>query len=473
MEGIAGFNADLQASLEKYRDYIERSELTKLKEQYRILHTAFKALYNILLKKGLIHEDPYKQDTKISEISNPPDGHFLDSEKDDRMSIRLSVFESQLDFLLNYYQFSVEFLDLARIKLLAGLTRYITWDQFSEVSSNMTTRSLAEYVGKIKKGGDNLSANIITDALEQVQKAAKSCITILKETANYHKEIYKFEVRLSILPHINLDPARALAQKEETLRQIKKRFPQDLPGKPFFPELILEILEEDYGPDSEELKKTILNRIAIKEEKSKTDSQEISFSAMILEAIRTLAAASRYLDEAIQKLSDNSTLLENRALTLGERFKRWIEKLTQKGDNPLTYTVEYFDITTSSTKHENIEFNIFTEEVRKKARLYGGIMSKTSTVYKKMEKVGEDQLYAFLDKHIEELNIIYRRLGALDTFFKTEVDREQRANLRGIKIELTAIKNNIVKTHQKKHDYIARKDEIEQMKKLGINTKAD
>jgi hypothetical protein len=351
------------------------------------------------------------------------------------------------------------------------LTRYITWDQLSEASSNMTTRSLAEYVGKIKKGGDNLSANIITDATEQIQKAAKNCLAVLKEVADYHKEIYKFEVRLSILSHISIDASRALAQKDDTIRQIKKRFPQDLPGKPFFPELITEILEEEYGPESEELKKNILNRIAVKEKKNKTAAQEVSFSTMLLEAIRTLAATSRYLDEAIQKLSDNSTILENRKLTLLERFKRWIEKLSQKGDSPLTYTVEYFDITTSSTKHENVQFTLFTEDVKKKARLYSGIMSKTSTVYRKMEKVGEDQLFAFLNKHIEELNIIYRRLGALDTFFKSEVERDQRTNLRGIKIELTAIKNNIVKTNQKKHDYIARKDEIDQMKKLGINLK--
>ena len=71
-----------------------------------------KAIYNVILKKGFIHEDPYKHETKISEISNPPDDHFMDSTKDDQMSIRLSMFDSQLDFLLNYYQFSVEFLDL-------------------------------------------------------------------------------------------------------------------------------------------------------------------------------------------------------------------------------------------------------------------------------------------------------------------------------------------------------------------------
>ena len=49
-------------------DWLEKSELPKLKEELRAYHTGFASLYNLYLKKGLIHEDPYKQETKISEL---------------------------------------------------------------------------------------------------------------------------------------------------------------------------------------------------------------------------------------------------------------------------------------------------------------------------------------------------------------------------------------------------------------------
>ncbi len=64
-------------------------------------------------------------------------------------------------------------------------------------------------------------------------------------------------------------------------------------------------------------------------------------------------------------------------------------------------------------------------------------------------------------------------MTSLDTYFKSETTREQRARLRGITIELTGIKNAIVKTNQKKHEYVAKHEEIDQLKKLGINTEVD
>jgi hypothetical protein len=40
--------------------------------------------------------------------------------------------------------------------------------------------------------------------------------------------------------------------------------------------------------------------------------------------------------------------------------------------------------------------------------------------------------------------------------------------IRGIKLEITAIKNSVVKANQKRHEYVSQKEEIEQLKKLGV-----
>jgi hypothetical protein len=40
--------------------------------------------------------------------------------------------------------------------------------------------------------------------------------------------------------------------------------------------------------------------------------------------------------------------------------------------------------------------------------------------------------------------------------------------IKGIKIEIGALKNAVVKANQKKYEYIAQKEEQEQLKKLGI-----
>ncbi|NJL72168.1 MAG: hypothetical protein HC888_11600 [Candidatus Competibacteraceae bacterium] len=288
-------------------------------------------------------------------------------------------------------------------------------------------------------------------------------------SGDYHKELYKLELRLVTLPQLSLDVATAFDKKDEITKQVRRHFGADFPGRPFFPELVQEVLAEDYGPDSAALHADVLASVEVKEEKPKTTSHEISFTAMLQEALRTLAAVSRYLDEAIAKLSDNSFILENRKVSFIEHLRRWLLKAVQSQPKPLIYDVEYFDITTSTSKHEQIDFRVFADEVRKRAKLYAGILGKMGTVYKKIESAAEDQLYGFLNKNLEEVNIFHRRMQALDTYFKSEVPREQRSAVRGIKIELTAIKNNLVKANQKKHEYVARKEETEQLRKLGVN----
>lgn len=469
MEEGVSFISQLQSTLEQYRDYLDTTELPRLKEQYRIMHTSFTSVYKVLLKKGLIHEDPYKKDIKISEISTPPDDNFLDSEKTEQMSIRLSMYESQLDFLLNFYQFRTDFLDLGRIKLLLNLTRYIAWDQFSEVSARLNTKVLAELVGKITKGDDPFSSGILKDAIDQIQKAFRNCIASLKKLTDFHKEIYKFEVRISLLSNLSIEASRALQAKDEILRTVKKQFPHTLPGKHFYPELIGEILEEDYSPNGPELRKAVLEKFKVEQTVRQPKRQEIPFREILLEGIRALAAASRPLEEATQKLLDNSLILESRKRPLLERIKIWLQRMTLKEEEILVYEVEFFDLTTSTTKREPIRFHTLLEDLKKRARIYGGILARTGGGYKRLEQAGEEQLFTFLHKHIEELQIIYRRLSGLETFFRSEIPRENRASIRGIKIELTAIQNCIMKANQKRHDYVAKKEEMEQLRKLGVD----
>ena len=72
-------------------------------------------------------------------------------------------------------------------------------------------------------------------------------------------------------------------------------------------------------------------------------------------------------------------------------------------------------------------------------------------------------------KNLEELHIIHRRLSGLDAFFKTEMPRDLRKQVRGIKNDLAALKNTLHNANQKRHDYVSKKEELEQLKRLGVN----
>ena len=96
-----------------------------------------------------------------------------------------------------------------------------------------------------------------------------------------------------------------------------------------------------------------------------------------------------------------------------------------------------------------------------------------STAYRRLESASEDQIFAFLDKNLKESHLIYRRLEGLNTYFRSEAPKEERGRIKGIKSELSSMKNSLVKSNQKKHEYVALKEEEGQMKKLGIKMEND
>lgn len=469
-EGTNEFLDQLENALNQRKELLEKQELPKLRELYRLFHLAFKSFYNLLLRKAIIQEDPYKYDQKISEVEPPPQGPFMESEKSEQMSIRLSMLESQIDFLINYYQFSVEFLNLERLKRILGITNYIRWDQLSESSTNLNTRTLAEMIGRIKGGPDSLSTGILVDSLTQLDKSFKEIMGILKQLSDYHREYYKLNLRQTIFHKLNLNGKAVMSRQEEAIKAIRRKFAEQMGDIPFYAELVKEIFDEEFSPQAERLRSELLEKVTVKEDQKQREKQEFSFKSILLEALRILASCTLQMDDAVKKLMENSLILESRKLSFGERFKKWLVKMVQGNKDQLIYEVEYFDVNTSTTKTEEIPFKEFCESVQRRSRILSGITNKTTTAYKRLEASEEEALYKFLNQNLEEMHIILRRLPSLDTFFKSEVPRDQRARLRGIKLEINAVKNSIVKANQKRHEYVARKEEMEQLKRLGINT---
>ncbi len=116
MEAGNDYLTTLEISLEKKREELEKREMTVLKEKIRLFTSAYEGIYNTFLKKGLISEDPYKYDQKISEITPPSAENILDSDKINQMSQRLSMYDSQLDFLNSFYEFSTNYITMSRLK---------------------------------------------------------------------------------------------------------------------------------------------------------------------------------------------------------------------------------------------------------------------------------------------------------------------------------------------------------------------
>lgn len=466
----SSFLAKLEASINlKYLE-LEEKQIPVLQDQFRIYHTSYRTIFKILLNKGLIQEDQYAYEMNISEIITPSTEPFTENERFDQLSQRMTAYDAILDFLNNYFSFSVDFLDLKRLKALLKLINYFRWEQLSVNVADQTTRVLVELVGRIKSGTDMMSINLINDSHQNMLKNIKSIKQVLKELSEFQKENFKLSVRKNIIPHSGINERETQSNPEEALRKVKKAFARENADGAFYSTLVQEIFDEDYSIDSKNLQQKVLDKLIVKEGAKDNKDAEKSYKTLVLEAVRLLATANLQLEDTVRKLSENAQILANRKISFSERFKQWLIKLVNKDSVRTYYDIELYDPSTSASITERLDFDDFIANLHKKAQLFANLSNRNSVSFQRLSTREEDKIYEFLSRQMEEMHLIQKRLAGLSDFFNTSMPRAERGKLRGIKLEMNAIKNSVVKANQKKHEYAAFKEEEEQMKRLGIKS---
>ncbi len=467
MSGEEAYRDQIAEALHAKREHLETQVLPEIKDQFVDLHSAFRNVYEVLIRKSLIDEDPYKYDTKISEVSIPDNSPITESERTDEIGVRLSQFDTQLEFLINSYQFSVDFLTLKRIKLLAGLAKFINWSGLSESSTKANTRAVADLFAKIRGGSDSFSTQILNDAQHRMSEASETIVVGLKELSGLHRESYKYEVRERVMPRMSLTADDIKRDIESSLSEIKKQFASSEIDLPFYQELVKEVLEEDYTEEGSTKRDNALGKLKVEKKKEKKPEQ-ISYKPVLLESVRLLATASRHLEAALDKIDENSRVYEQSKLSSEGVIKRLLRRMLFGTRKARVYEVEFVDVTTSVSREQRINFDTFLHDATRTARLLSSLTSKLSNRYSQLESKSEDEIYRFLERQIVALQQHVRTLPALQTYFQAETRREARGKLKGIKLELNAIRNAIVKANQKRHEYVSRKEEEEQLRRLGV-----
>lgn len=81
MENRKNFVEELSVILETKRNEFNSQILPKVRENYNIQSSALHAVRSTLLKKRVIHDDPYKYDSKMTEVEIPSKENFADWKK--------------------------------------------------------------------------------------------------------------------------------------------------------------------------------------------------------------------------------------------------------------------------------------------------------------------------------------------------------------------------------------------------------
>lgn len=468
MEGDRSFTAALTERLEQRRKYTEHTLLPELKEQFTVFHASLQSLISIMARKTLIQEDPYKAEQKISDIEMPDDTEFPDNDLAGVVGVRLSTLDNVLEYTCNYYNFSLEALDFTELKKLADLVRYIAWDDLKANSPKPTTRAIANLMSRLKAGADSLATGILNSALTQLSDRCRSILDQLKSVRELQRENHKLELRLRVFPNIP-DAQTLSADDPESIKRVREAFRDAAVRGPFIPELVNEVIAEDAEPGGKKLRDETLERLRVRAgADGRKQAKSVPIKQVLIDGVRALAAASRALEESLERLRANAAVIQGRQRGFGSRFRQWLDRLMKRPQQPAVYELEFMDEATGTRHTESVDLDGFLEKLHKKAQLYGSILSKTGSLWTKMEKASDDQLYKFLNRELGELHLIHRRAHAFDNYFKSKTTQDEKRRLRGIKIELTTIRNSIAKASQLKHEYSSRKDESEQLKKMGI-----
>jgi hypothetical protein len=452
-----------EALLQRY-EWLSSTEIPKLRDGFRQFHLAYATLYRIMLTKGTIGADPYKNESKVADLAMPETGPFSDSSRHDQFSLRLANFDNQLDYIVNFYTLSVDTLAQDKIKILLAVVKFIDWLHPTPDSPSHNTQAMSNIITAVRQHPyDSLSAKDFTESLKKLESTTKDITHLLKEFSDYNRENYKYSIR----EHITAN----MSASEITLANIKKKFPGVLKGKPFYTELVVELVKEDTSSDAPTLQKKLLKSLAVEttaqEKKKEKENQPPSLKPYLIEGLNVMGSAGVTLDEVSLKIEINHKLFQNKKKTLGEKIKELFAAIISKEPEPVIYNCESVDPNRNgSLLREKISYNQFHDELEKKSKILRAIVANGPAAGK-LEAMEENQLVDLLDRNIRELQIYHRQFSFFDDFFKAEVDAEDRGKVKGIKPELSTLKNAISKATAKKHDYLATKEEMEQFKKLG------
>ncbi len=467
MEDLKQYQEQLVQGLENRANWLEKTQMTKLKEEFRSYHSAFETIYDILLKKGMIQADPYKQEAKMGEIQVPPTDDIPETEPIHEISIRLSNYDNQMDFLVNFYSFNIELLTLERIKRISGLVKYINWSTQNTASVNPNTRITMGLLNDVKVGTDAMAISMINESQVRLVKAASAIMQILKTVMDYQKELYKKDIQLKIINTLSMNFDNAYAHKTEIVNQIKKNFSGAMPGSPFYPDLVEDLIKELDTKDGPPLRAAVLKSLEVPENKQQKKQEVVSYKPYLIDGLRSLGGSSLSLAEILRKFNDNNEMFSHVKKTLGQRIKEIIREMLNKEPDPVLYDIQYVDAARGTTVKEKVDYIHLQQELDRRIRVLGAF-SVRSASGGKLDAMGEDHLLDLLNKNLKDLQNIHKTLTAMDDCFKLTAPPEIKDKIKGVKPELSAVKNVIIAANQKRFEYSSLKEEEEQLKKIGI-----
>ncbi|MBP5443527.1 MAG: hypothetical protein J6Y60_09815 [Treponema sp.] len=461
------FSSTVLTAVAKKREWFDTVLLPKVQDNYRLHLTCVNTIIDVLVKKSLINPDPYKKDKKISSIVLPDDHSFNENERATQLGIRLSDYQSMLDYICNYMKFTVEQLNTEKIRKLLELNAVFNWNNLSPNSPKINSRSLFICISEAKNNSPALQTAMINDSLSKTKEALDIITAGLQELNDFIRELYKCDIRRTILQNKDFDKTKA--NSAQMLEEIKRLFPSCMPKRPFATDLVNEVVAEETSPNKAELQAKLLGKFKI-EDSGKTEQKKNTVTShdILMDALRILGSSSEQYSVILDKITTNHNIIQSGRKSFGDKVVRLLRKVFGLPEKPEEYQVLLIDPTTKESKKEKLNYTEFHDNLAKRIKYYSAITSKQSLVFQRLDAQEDTKSLEFLNKQMTDNNQMQIVLSALDEFFKSNAPVSDRSKIKGLKMDLSMVKNILIKVNQYRAEYVALLEEKEQMMKLGI-----
>ncbi|NMA56086.1 MAG: hypothetical protein GX955_01310, partial [Treponema sp.] len=309
---------------------------------------------------------------------------------------------------------------------------------------------------------------VVNDSISNAGKSTAIINGILKNLVDFHKEMYKIEIRKILFSHPSFVNANPALNAQAYMAQIKKVYTSVMGKQPFYTELIEEILVENFGPNAEKAQRDILEKLRVEKSETVVKEKTIDTKEILMDSVRILTGIVPQLTQIISKLEENKKLLESEDSSFFERLSSFIRKVFNVKPRKIHYRLTITNPITREQKTENIEIEQFLGNLHKRVRFYTSFSMKKTPGYKKIELLSNDKIVEFIVTQLAENQTMLDVLLALEDYYKANISTIQQNKIKGIKMEIAALKNTLIKTNQRKAEYVTLIEEQEQMKKLGI-----
>jgi hypothetical protein len=322
-------------------------------------------------------------------------------------------------------------------------------------------------LNEIKSGTDMMSISMINESQVRLIKAANSIMQILKIVMDYQKELYKKDIQMKITNSLSINFDNAYARRNDIANQIKRNFHSAMQGIPFYPDLVEELIKELDTRDGPPLRAAILKALEVPENKVNKKKEPVSYKPFLIDGLRSLGGSSITLAEILQKFNDNNDAFSSVKKTLGQRIKEIIREMLNKEPEPVLYDIQYVDTARGTTVKDKVNYIQLQQDMDRRIRVLGSFSARSASAGK-LDAMGEEQLLEILNRNLKDLQTIHKTLTAMDDCFKLTALPEIKDKIKGVKPELSAIKNVIIAANQKRYEYSSLKEEEEQLRKIGI-----